>query len=145
MKILIMNGPNLNLLGVREMAIYGSTSFDDYLQTLKQKYTDIELVYYQSNIEGELINKLQEVGFSFDGIVLNAGAYTHTSIALLDCIKSITTPVVEVHISNVHAREEFRRHSVISPACKGVIAGFGLHSYQLAIEALIAQLSLLAT
>ena len=134
MKILIMNGPNLNLLGVRETAIYGSTSFDDYLQTLKQKYTDIELVYYQSNIEGELINKLQEVG-----IVLNAGAYTHTSIALLDCIKSITTPVVEVHISNVHAREEFRRHSVISPACKGVIAGFGLHSYQLAIEALIAQ------
>lgn len=139
MKILIMNGPNLNLLGVRETTIYGSTSFDDYLQTLKQKYTDIELVYYQSNIEGELINKLQEVGFSFDGIVLNAGAYTHTSIALLDCIKSITTPVVEVHISNVHAREEFRRHSVISPACKGVIAGFGLHSYQLAIEALIAQ------
>ena len=134
-----MNGPNLNLLGVRETAIYGSTSFGDYLQTLKQKYTDIELVYYQSNIEGELINKLQEVGFSFDGIVLNAGAYTHTSIALLDCIKSITTPVVEVHISNVHAREEFRRHSVISPACKGVIAGFGLHSYQLAIEALIAQ------
>ena len=139
MKILIMNGPNLNLLGVRETAIYGSISFDDYLQTLKQKYTNIELVYYQSNIEGELINKLQEVGFSFDGIVLNAGAYTHTSIALLDCIKSITTPVVEVHISNVHAREEFRRHSVISPACKGVIAGFGLHSYQLAIEALIAQ------
>ena len=139
MKILIMNGPNLNLLGVRETAIYGSTSFVDYLQTLKQKYTDIELVYYQSNIEGELINNLQEVGFSFDGIVLNAGAYTHTSIALLDCIKSITTPVVEVHISNVHAREEFRRHSVISPACKGVIAGFGLHSYQLAIEALIAQ------
>ena len=139
MKILIMNGPNLNLLGVRETAIYGSTSFDYYLQTLKQKYTDIELVYYQSNIEGELINKLQEVGFSFNGIVLNAGAYTHTSIALLDCIKSITTPVVEVHISNVHAREEFRRHSVISPACKGVIAGFGLHSYQLAIEALIAQ------
>ena len=134
-----MNGPNLNLLGVRETAIYGSTSFGDYLQTLKQKYTDIELVYYQSNIEGELINKLQEVGFSFDGIVLNAGAYTHTSIALLDCIKSITTPVVEVHISNVHAREEFRRHSVISPACKGLIAGFGLHSYQLAIEALIAQ------
>ena len=134
-----MNGPNLNLLGVRETAIYGPTSFDDYLQTLKQKYTDIELVYYQSNIEGELINKLQEVGFSFDGIVLNAGAYTHTSVALLDCIKSITTPVVEVHISNVHAREEFRRHSVISPACKGVIAGFGLHSYQLAIEALIAQ------
>ena len=139
MKILIMNGPNLNLLGVRETAIYGSTSFGDYLQTLKQKYTDIELVYYQSNIEGELINKLQEVGFSFDGIVLNAGAYTHTSIALLDCIKSITTPVVEVHISNAHAREEFRRHSVISPACKGLIAGFGLHSYQLAIEALIAQ------
>lgn len=139
MKILIMNGPNLNLLGVRETAIYGSTSFGDYLQTLKQKYTDIELVYYQSNIEGELINKLQEVGFSFDGIVLNAGAYTHTSVALLDCIKSITTPVVEVHISNVHAREEFRRHSVISPACKGLIAGFGLHSYQLAIEALIAQ------
>ena len=139
MKILIMNGPNLNLLGVRETAIYGSTSFGDYLQTLKQKYTDIELVYYQSNIEGELINKLQEVGFSFDGIVLNAGAYTHTSVALLDCIKSITTPVVEVHISNVHAREEFRRHSVISPACKGVIAGFGLHSYQLAIEALKVQ------
>ena len=124
---------------MRETAIYGATSFDDYLQTLKQKYTDVELVYYQSNIEGEMINKLQEVGFSFDGIVLNAGAYTHTSVALLDCIKSITTPVVEVHISNVHAREEFRRHSVISPACKGVIAGFGLHSYQLAIDALIAQ------
>ena len=139
MTIQIINGPNLNLLGVREPDVYGSTSFDDFLPRLRACFPDVQIDYFQSNIEGEMINKLQEVGFSFDGIVLNAGAYTHTSVALLDCIKSITTPVVEVHISNVHAREEFRRHSVISPACKGVIAGFGLHSYQLAIDALIAQ------
>ena len=137
MKIMIINGPNLNLLGKREPDIYGNRSFDEFLQMLRHDFTQTEIDYYQSNVEGELINKLQEVGFSYDGIVLNAGAYTHTSIALLDCIRSITTPVVEVHISNVHAREEFRHKSMISSACKGVIAGFGLNSYKLAIEAVI--------
>lgn len=135
MKIMIINGPNLNLLGKREPDIYGNRSFDEFLQKLRNDFTQTEIDYYQSNIEGELINKLQEVGFSYDGIVLNAGAYTHTSIALLDCIRSLTTPVVEVHISNVHAREEFRHKSMISSACLGVIAGFGLNSYKLAIEA----------
>lgn len=137
MKIMIINGPNLNLLGKREPDIYGNRSFDEFLQMLRHDFTQTEIDYYQSNVEGELINKLQEVGFSYDGIVLNAGAYTHTSIALLDCIRSITTPVVEVHISNVHAREEFRHKSMISSACLGVIAGFGLNSYKLAIEAVI--------
>ena len=137
MKIQIINGPNLNLLGVREPGIYGSNSFESYLPQLKAKYPDVEIDYYQSNIEGELINKLQEVGFSYDGVVLNAGAYTHTSVAILDAIKSVTTPTVEVHISNVHQREEFRRKSIISPGCLGVICGFGLDSYRLAIEALI--------
>lgn len=137
MKIMIINGPNLNLLGKREPDIYGNRSFDEFLQKLRNDFTQTEIDYYQSNIEGELINKLQEVGFSYDGIVLNAGAYTHTSIALLDCIRSITTPVIEVHISNVHAREEFRHKSMISSACKGVIAGFGLNSYRLAIEAVV--------
>ena len=139
MKIQIINGPNLNLLGTREPGIYGSTSFDDYLSTLRQRYPNIEIAYYQSNIEGELINKLQEVGFTADGIVLNAGAYTHTSIALHDCIRSLKAPVIEVHISNVHTREEFRHHSFISSACRGVICGFGLDSYRLAIEAIACQ------
>ena len=139
MKIQIINGPNLNLLGTREPGIYGSTSFDDYLSTLRQRYPHVEIAYYQSNIEGELINKLQEVGFSADGIVLNAGAYTHTSIALHDCIRSLKAPVIEVHISNVHTREEFRHHSFISSACRGVICGFGLDSYRLAIEAIACQ------
>ncbi len=139
MKIQIINGPNLNLLGVREPGIYGSSSFESYLPTLRQRYPDVQIDYYQSNIEGELIDRMQQVGFEYDGIVLNAGAYTHTSIALHDCIRSLTTPVIEVHISNVHAREEFRHHSMISAACRGVIAGFGLDSYRLAIEAIIAQ------
>ena len=137
MKIQIVNGPNLNLLGVREPGIYGSESFESYLAKLREQYHDVEIEYYQSNVEGELINKIQEVGFSFDGIVLNAGAYTHTSIALHDCIRAIKCPVVEVHISNVHQREDFRHHSFISAACKGVICGFGLNSYRLAIEGLL--------
>lgn len=137
MKILIVNGPNLNLLGVREPGIYGKSSFESYLPKLQARYPEKEISYYQSNVEGELINRMQHDGFSVDGIVLNAGAYTHTSIALHDCIRSIKAPVVEVHISNVHQREEFRHHSMISAACKGVIAGFGLDSYRLAIEALI--------
>lgn len=136
MKIQIINGPNLNLLGVREPGIYGSSSFESYLPQLREAFPDVEIEYYQSNIEGELINKMQEVGFTYDGIVLNAGAYTHTSIALHDCIKSLKCPVIEVHISNVHTREEFRHHSYISPACKGVICGFGLDSYRLAVSAL---------
>lgn len=136
MKILIINGPNLNLLGKREPGIYGSDSFDDYLPKLRGAFPNAEIEYYQSNVEGLIIDKMQEVGFSYDGIVLNAGAYTHTSVALHDCIRAITTPVVEVHISNVHSREEFRHHSMISGACKGVIAGFGLDSYRLAVSAL---------
>ena len=135
-KIQIINGPNLNLLGKREPTIYGHSSFDDYLLPLRAQFTDCELDYFQSNVEGELINKIHEVGFDFDGIVLNAGAYTHTSIALHDAIKAVTAPVVEVHISNVHARESFRHVSMLSAACKGVILGFGLDSYRLAIEAL---------
>jgi len=134
MKILILNGPNLNLLGRREPAVYGNLSFEDFFNTLKKKYADVELHYYQSNVEGEIINKLHEVGFSFDGIILNAGAYTHTSIAIGDAVKGIETPVIEVHISNVHAREDFRHISFIAPNAKGVIAGFGLQSYELALE-----------
>lgn len=137
MKIQIINGPNLNLLGKREPSIYGSNSFENYLPILKAQYPDVEIDYFQSNIEGELINKMQEVGFKADGIILNAGAYTHTSIALHDCIRSITSPVIEVHISNVHQREEFRHHSMISSACKGVICGFGLDSYRLALEGIL--------
>ena len=138
MKIQIINGPNLNLLGVREPGIYGSESFEAFLPQLQAKYPDVQIDYYQSNVEGELINKMQETGFfgGYDGIVLNAGAYTHTSVALQDCIRSLKCPVVEVHISNVHQREEFRHHSFISCACLGVICGFGLDSYRLAIEAL---------
>ncbi|MBQ8484899.1 MAG: type II 3-dehydroquinate dehydratase [Bacteroidaceae bacterium] len=138
MKIQIINGPNINLLGKREPGIYGSQSFDDYLVMLKKRYPEVEIAYYQSNCEGNLIDKLQEVGFDVDGIILNAGAYTHTSIALQDAIRAIKVPVVEVHISNVHAREEFRHKSMISCACKGVILGFGLDSYRLALEALIS-------
>ena len=135
--IVIINGPNLNLLGTREPNIYGNQSFDDYLASLPTLYPDVHFEYFQSNHEGDLIDKLHAVGFSVDGIVLNAGAYTHTSIALADAIKAISSPVVEVHISNVHARENFRRQSFLSPVCKGVICGFGLHSYTLAIAALI--------
>ncbi len=141
MKILIVNGPNLNLLGQREPGIYGSESFEQYLPQLRERYPDVEIDYFQSNIEGELIDKLQQEGFlaqsPADGIVLNAGAYTHTSIALHDCIRSLKSPVVEVHISNVHQREEFRHHSYLSPVCKGVICGFGLDSYRLAVSALL--------
>lgn len=136
MKIQIINGPNLNLLGTREPGIYGQMSFEQYLPQLQVRYPDLEISYYQSNVEGELINKMQEVGFSFDGIVLNAGAYTHTSVALHDCIRSLKCPVIEVHISNVHQREPFRHQSMISSACKGVVCGFGLDSYRLAIEGL---------
>ena len=138
-KILIVNGPNLNLLGVREPSIYGYYSFESYMPQLCADFPDVKIKYYQSNVEGELINKLQEVGFEYDGIVLNAGAYTHTSIALLDCIRSLRCPVVEVHISNVHAREEFRHKSMISAACVGVICGFGLAGYKMAIEGLLGQ------
>lgn len=137
MRIQIINGPNLNLLGKREPEIYGKTGFDEYLSSLRNAYPQIQVDYYQSNVEGELINKIQEVGFDYDGIILNAGAYTHYSIAMMDAIKGVDTPVVEVHISNVHQREEFRHHSVIACACKGVICGFGLDSYRLALEALV--------
>lgn len=140
-KIQIVNGPNLNLLGKREPGIYGSSSFESCLPALRERYPDVQIDYFQSNIEGELINKMQEVGFCYDGIVLNAGAYTHTSIALLDCIRSLRCRVVEVHISNVHQREEYRHHSMISAGCKGVICGFGLDSYRLAIEGLLADMN----
>ena len=137
MRIQIINGPNLNLLGVREPEIYGKRAWEDYLKELRNRYHDVRIDYFQSNLEGEIINMIQEVGFDRDGIVLNAGAYTHTSIAILDAIKSVSTPTVEVHISNVHQREEFRRHSVISPACMGVICGFGLDSYTFAVQAIL--------
>jgi 3-dehydroquinate dehydratase-2 len=134
MKVVIINGPNLNLLGIREKSIYGSESFENYLEKLKKQYPDIELVYFQSNIEGELINKLHLEGFTADGIILNAGGYTHTSIALADAISAITSPVMEVHISNVYARESFRHHSYLSSRCKGVICGLGMEGYRLALE-----------
>ena len=137
MKIQIINGPNLNLLGTREPGIYGSTTFEACLEKLRWQHPRVEIDYFQSNIEGELIDKLQQTGFSCDGIVLNAGAYTHTSIALLDCIRSLKSPVIEVHISNVHSREEFRHRSMIAPACMGVICGFGMDSYRLAVEAIM--------
>ena len=137
MRIQIINGPNLNLLGVREPDVYGSTGFETYLADLRKQYPQTEIEYFQSNVEGTLVDKIHEVGFSFDGIVLNAGAYTHTSVALLDAIKAVSTPVIEVHISNVHQREAFRHHSMISAGCKGVICGFGLDSYRLAIEAFL--------
>ena len=140
MKLIIINGPNLNLLGKREPEIYGTTSFESYFETLKSQYPQIDLHYFQSNIEGELIDKIQEVGFSFDGIILNAAAYTHTSIGIGDAVKSIETRVIEVHISNVTAREPFRHTSFIAPNAVGIIAGFGLNSYDLAIEAFLKML-----
>ena len=133
-KLIIINGPNLNLLGKREPEIYGNLTFTDFLKQLKSKYSNVQLDYFQSNIEGEIIDKLHEVGFSFDGIILNAGAYTHTSIGIGDAIKGIETPVVEVHISNTFGREAFRHQSYISPNAKGVILGFGMQSYELAIQ-----------
>jgi 3-dehydroquinate dehydratase-2 len=138
MKIIIINGPNLNLLGKREPEIYGSNTFEDYFRQLQFQFKDIELTYFQSNIEGELIDKIHETGFSFDGIILNAAAYTHTSVGIGDAVKGVETPVVEVHISNVYERESFRHTSYIAPNVKGIIAGFGLQSYELAIRSFIA-------
>jgi 3-dehydroquinate dehydratase II len=134
MKVLIINGPNLNLLGIRERNIYGEQDFYSYFQQLKNNFQTIELEYFQSNIEGEIINKIHEVGFSFDGIIINAGAYTHTSVAIRDAISAIKTLVVEVHLSNTLSREDFRHKSIIGPVCKGCIMGFGLNSYRLALE-----------
>lgn len=137
MKILILNGPNLNLLGIREKSIYGETSFEDYLAGLREFYKMVDIDYCQSNVEGELINKIHEVGFTYDGIILNAGAYTHTSIAIADAISAVSCPVVEVHISNTAKREAFRHVSFLTAVCQGVIAGFGLKSYELALQALL--------
>lgn len=137
-KIIIINGPNLNLLGKRETDIYGNISFEEFFLELKEIYsTEVQLSYFQSNVEGELINKIQEVGFSYDAILLNAGGYTHTSVALRDSVAAVKTPVVEVHLSNIYAREEFRQHSLLSAVCKGVIAGFGLESYVLALDSFL--------
>ena len=136
MKVIIINGPNLNLLGKRDVAIYGNISFEEYFSSLKENYSDIKLSFFQSNIEGELVDKLQEVGFSYDYILLNAGGYSHTSVSISDAISSIKTPVIEVHISNIYSREEFRTKSLLSKNCKGVICGFGLDSYKLALESL---------
>lgn len=137
MKLLILNGPNLNLLGKREPEIYGTNSFEDFFKDIQNEFSTIDLLYFQSNIEGEIIDKLHEVGFNFDGIILNAGAYTHTSVAIGDAVKAIETPVIEVHISNVHSREDFRHVSYIAPNAHGVIAGFGLQSYTLAIQSFL--------
>jgi 3-dehydroquinate dehydratase, type II len=137
MKIQIINGPNLNLLGTREPGLYGNETFAGFLETLQADFPQLDIRYYQSNVEGEIINKIQEAGFGTDGIILNAGGYTHTSVAIRDAIKAVPAPVVEVHISNVHAREEFRHHSMLSAVCLGVIAGFGLDSYRLAVDAII--------
>ena len=136
-KIQIINGPNLNMLGKREPSVYGNQTFEDYLEELKSRYPQHELSYFQSNVEGDLVSKIQETGFTADAIILNAGAYTHTSIAIADAIRSITSPVIEVHISNVFKRETFRHHSYLSEVCKGCIVGFGLDSYRLAIESII--------
>ena len=133
-KIIIINGPNLNLLGKRKPEIYGSETFEDFFETLKSQYPQFKIEYFQSNIEGELIDKLHEVGFSYDGVILNAAAYTHTSVGIGDAVKGISSPVIEVHISNTYNREEFRHHSFISPNAKGVILGFGLGSYSLALQ-----------
>lgn len=135
---MIINGPNLNLLGKREPEVYGKTTFEDYFKRLQEKFPDVALEYYQSNIEGELIGKIQEVGFDYDGIVLNAAAYTHTSVGIGDAVKAVETPVIEVHISNTHQREEYRHVSYISPGAKGVILGFGLQSYDLAIQSFLS-------
>ena len=137
MKLIIINGPNLNLLGKREPEIYGSKTFEDFFKELQLKYKEIEISYFQSNIEGEIIDKLHEVGFDCDGIILNAAAYTHTSVGIGDAVKGITTPVVEVHVSNIHAREEFRQHSYISPNASGVLFGFGLKGYELGIQSFL--------
>lgn len=137
MKIIIINGPNLNLLGKREPEVYGNTSFESYFNDLQEAFKQVTLVYYQSNVEGELINKLHEVGFSYDGIILNAGGYTHTSVAIADAVAAITTPVVEVHISNIFAREEYRHVSLLGKHCKGSISGFGLRSYNLALQSFL--------
>lgn len=137
MKLIIINGPNLNLLGNREPNVYGHQTFDEYFSFLKSQYPSIELSSYQSNVEGELINKIHETGFNHDGIILNAGGYTHTSVALRDAITSVKTPVIEVHISNIFAREEFRHVSLIAPKCKGSISGFGMDSYRLAVESFL--------
>ena len=137
MKIIIINGPNLNLLGKREPEVYGSKTFSDYFDELKDKYNAIDIEYYQSNIEGELIDKIQEVGFTYDGIILNAAAYTHTSVGIGDVVKAISTPVIEVHISNTFSRETFRHQSFISPNAKGIIIGFGLKSYELALQSFL--------
>ena len=137
MKIIIINGPNLNLLGKREPNVYGTNSFEDYFESLQHKYSTIDFSYFQSNIEGEIIDKLHEVGFNYDGIILNAAAYTHTSVGIGDAVKGIETPVVEVHISNVHAREEFRHQSFIAANAKGVIVGFGLKSYEMAVQSFL--------
>ena len=137
MKIIIINGPNLNLLGKREPNVYGTNSFEDYFESLQHKYSTIDFSYFQSNIEGEIIDKLHEVGFNYDGIILNAAAYTHTSVGIGDAVKGIETSVVEVHISNVHAREEFRHQSFIAANAKGVIVGFGLKSYELAVQSFL--------
>ena len=139
MKIVIINGPNLNLLGKREPSVYGNQSFEDFFATLKEKHPDINFVYYQSNKEGEIVDYLQQEGFAGDGIILNPAAYTHTSVAIRDAIAAITTPVVEVHISNVHAREEFRNHSYVSAKCKGTISGLGLKGYELAVQYFLNQ------
>ena len=137
MKIAIINGPNLNLLGKREPEVYGNLTFESFFETLKSKYPTLELSYFQSNIEGELIDKIQEVGFTYDGIILNAAAYTHTSVGIGDAVKAIITPVIEVHISNTFARETFRHQSFISPNAKGIIIGFGLKSYELALQSFL--------
>ena len=139
MQIIIINGPNLNLLGSREPDTYGDTSFQIYFEQLKTVFPTLEIHYYQSNVEGEIINKLHEVGFTYDGIVLNAGGYTHTSVAISDAIAAIEVPVVEVHISNVHAREDYRHHSLLAKNCKGVVTGFGLKSYEMAIDSFLSK------
>ena len=138
MKVLIINGPNLNLLGTREKSVYGEQTFEDYFEQLKSSFPDVELEYFQSNVEGELIDKIQEVGFSYGGILLNAGGYTHTSVAISDAIAAVSTPVVEVHISNIFAREEFRHISLLSKNCVGIISGFGMGSYKLGLDSLLS-------
>lgn len=139
LKIAIINGPNLNLLGKREIEIYGTQSFEDYFKTLQAKYPEVDFLYFQSNVEGELINQLHEIGFTYDGIILNAGAYTHTSIAIADAVAGIKTPVIEVHISNIFAREDYRHVSYLGKYCKGSISGFGLKGYEMAVESLLTK------
>ena len=139
MKLIIINGPNLNLLGIREKEIYGETSFEEYLSTLKSKFKDVELEFFQSNHEGELIEKIQEVGFSYEGIIINAGGFTHTSVALRDAIASVSSPAIEVHISNILNREDFRKKSFLSDVCKGIISGLGLKGYEFGIDYFLAQ------